>query len=63
MRGYLRPTLIVCTLTTLLFTPASIRNNATPVIPVDKQLEAKVDSLLKSLSLEEKIGQMTPVDT
>ena len=60
MRGYLRPTLIVCTLTTLLFTSCKHpENNATPVIPVDKQLEAKVDSLLKSLSLEEKIGQMT----
>lgn len=60
MRGYLRPTLIVCTLTTLLFTSCKHpENNATPAIPVDKQLEAKVDSLLKSLSLEEKIGQMT----
>lgn len=60
MRGYLRPTLIVCTLTTLLFTSCKhSENNATPAIPVDKQLEAKVDSLLKSLSLEEKIGQMT----
>lgn len=60
MRGYLRPTLIVCTLTTLLFTSCKHpENNATPAIPVDKQMEAKVDSLLKSLSLEEKIGQMT----
>ena len=30
-----------------------------PAIPQDKDIEAKVEKVLKGMSLEEKIGQMT----
>lgn len=33
--------------------------NAETAIPVDSRIEAKVDSILRRLTLEEKIGQMT----
>ena len=32
---------------------------AETVIPSDSDIEAKVDSILKKMTLEEKIGQMT----
>lgn len=32
-----------------------------PAIPTDKKIEAKIESLLKKMTLEEKIGQMTQI--
>ena len=33
-----------------------------PSIPQDKEVEAKVEKILKGLTLEEKIGQMTQLN-
>ena len=40
---------------------ASCCNRPSPCIPQDREIEAKIDRLLKKLTLEEKIGQMTQV--
>jgi beta-glucosidase len=34
-----------------------------PAIPHDKEIEAKVEKILKDMTLEEKVGQMTQVTT
>lgn len=52
--------LSICIAGILLFVSCSQqgKKNA-PAIPQDKEIEAKVDAILKKMTLEEKIGQMT----
>ncbi|MBQ1937831.1 MAG: glycoside hydrolase family 3 C-terminal domain-containing protein [Bacteroidales bacterium] len=53
---------IVLFLSVALFTAASCcQNTNAPAIPVDKELEKKVENTLKKMSLEEKVGQMTQI--
>ena len=40
---------------------SACNGNEAPVIPADKEIEAKIDRLLSKMTLEEKIGQMTQV--
>lgn len=39
--------------------PAMAQQATAPAIPQDKKIEQKVEALLKRMTLEEKIGQMT----
>lgn len=43
----------------LLILPASAQNKAIPAIPRDEKIEQRVETLLRKMTLEEKIGQMT----
>lgn len=42
----------------VLLASCSTTPNVEPAIPVDEQIEAKVEALLKKMTLEEKVGQM-----
>ena len=46
----------------LLLTSCAQNERITPAIPVDSDLEKQVDEVLKKLTLEEKIGQMTQLN-
>ena len=37
------------------------RNSVPPAIPTDSVIEKKIDSLIRKMTLEEKIGQMTEI--
>ena len=45
----------------VMMTASCCQNNAKPSIPADRELERKVEKTLKSLTLEEKVGQMTQI--
>ena len=45
----------------LMMTASCCQNNVKPSIPADRELERKVEKTLKSLTLEEKVGQMTQI--
>ena len=38
---------------------ASCAPKTAPAIPQDREIEARVESILKNMTLEEKVGQMT----
>ncbi len=42
----------------VLLASCSTTPNVEPAIPVDEQIEAKIEALLKKMTLEEKVGQM-----
>lgn len=42
----------------VLLASCSTTPNVEPAIPVDEQMEAKIEALLKKMTLEEKVGQM-----
>ena len=45
----------------LAFVSCSTSPKVAPAIPQDKEIEAKIEKILKKMTLEEKIGQMTQV--
>lgn len=45
----------------LAFASCSTSPKVAPAIPQDKEVEAKIEKILKKMTLEEKIGQMTQV--
>ena len=40
---------------------ASCTPKIRPAIPQDKEMEAKIEKILKDMTLEEKVGQMTQI--
>ena len=40
---------------------ASCAPKVEPAIPQDKEMEAKIEKILKDMTLEEKVGQMTQI--
>ena len=44
-----------------LLTISCVSNTTEPSIPTDRQMERKIEKTLKSLTLEEKVGQMTQI--
>ena len=42
-------------------TISCVTNTPEPSIPTDRQMERKIEKTLKSLTLEEKVGQMTQI--
>lgn len=60
MNRDIRTLLVTCALGVLLFCSCNHQGGKeAPAIPQDEELEAKVEAVLKKMSLEEKIGQMT----
>ena len=45
----------------MAFASCSTAPKVAPAIPQDKEIEANVEKILKKMTLEEKIGQMTQV--
>ena len=43
------------------FTACVCHNGVKPAIPADREIEAKVEQVLKGMTLEEKVGQMTQI--
>ena len=37
------------------------KTSVAPAIPQDKEIEAKIEKILKGMTLEEKVGQMTQI--
>ena len=44
-----------------MFAASCCSDKTAPAIPVDRQMEKKIDKILKGLTLEEKVGQMTQI--
>ena len=45
----------------MAFASCSTSPKVTPAIPQDKEIEAKIEKILKKMTLEEKVGQMTQI--
>ena len=66
LAGRLRPNVILCVAATLLASctavPAPWPSGAAPVVTADTAFEARVQSIVAGMTLEQKVGQMTQPD-
>ncbi|MBO5708599.1 MAG: beta-glucosidase, partial [Bacteroidales bacterium] len=45
----------------VIATACCCKTSVAPAIPQDKEIEAKIEKILKGMTLEEKVGQMTQI--